>query len=206
MTANPLDSASKLRPAGLAGDLSSGAAAGRGASQGVQQWTVGPEQAGQRIDNFLLTRLKGVPKTRIYRMLRTGEVRVNGGRIGSDYRIEQGDVLRIPPLRLFRNGAIDPDLERLLAANSRRPAQLLGDLGAQWTALARGEAALADAAACFGERFDMMETTFYVSRETVVPTLSHKRIAFWRARFFAIPAHQAILRGAAAGDPPPAGA
>lgn len=126
MTANPLDSASKLRPAGLAGDLSSGAAAGRGASQGVQQWTVGPEQAGQRIDNFLLTRLKGVPKTRIYRMLRTGEVRVNGGRIGSDYRIEQGDVLRIPPLRLPTSmagsdggqsqGALQPGLAKSVAA------------------------------------------------------------------------------------------
>ena len=126
MTANPLDSASKLRPSGLTGDLSSGPAAGRGASQGVQQWTVGPEQAGQRIDNFLLTRLKGVPKTRIYRMLRTGEVRVNGGRIGSDYRIEQGDVLRIPPLRMPASmagsdggqsqGALQPGLAKSVAA------------------------------------------------------------------------------------------
>ena len=126
MTANPLDSASKLRLSGLAGDVSSGPATGRGASQGVQQWAVGPEQAGQRIDNFLLTRLKGVPKTRIYRMLRTGEVRVNGGRIASDYRIQDGDLLRIPPLRLPASmtgsdggqsqGALQPGLAKSVAA------------------------------------------------------------------------------------------
>jgi 23S rRNA pseudouridine955/2504/2580 synthase len=68
--------------------------------RGVEQWVVSAEYAGQRIDNFLLARLKGVPKTRIYKMLRTGEVRVNGGRIGSDYRIEADDRLRIPPIRL----------------------------------------------------------------------------------------------------------
>ncbi|MFN5449099.1 MAG: S4 domain-containing protein, partial [Burkholderiales bacterium] len=54
--------------------------------RGVEQWVVNADYAGQRIDNFLLSRLKGVPKTRIYKMLRTGEVRVNGGRVSSDYR------------------------------------------------------------------------------------------------------------------------
>ncbi len=68
--------------------------------RGVEQWVVSAEYAGQRIDNFLLARLKGVPKTRIYKMLRTGEVRVNGGRIGSDYRVEENDRLRIPPIRI----------------------------------------------------------------------------------------------------------
>ncbi len=56
-------------------------------------------QAGQRIDNFLLTRLKGVPKSHVYRMLRTGEVRVNKGRVRQTYRLRAGDVLRIPPLK-----------------------------------------------------------------------------------------------------------
>lgn len=55
---------------------------------------------GQRIDNYLLTQLKGVPKSRIYRILRTGEVRVNSGRIKPTYRIKAGDAIRIPPLRL----------------------------------------------------------------------------------------------------------
>jgi 23S rRNA pseudouridine955/2504/2580 synthase len=55
---------------------------------------------GQRIDNYLLTQLKGVPKSRIYRILRTGEVRVNSGRIKPTYRIKAGDAIRIPPLRM----------------------------------------------------------------------------------------------------------
>ena len=65
------------------------------------QWVeVSAEQAGQRIDNFLLTLLKGVPKTLIYRILRKGEVRVNKGRVKAPYRLQPGDVIRIPPLRL----------------------------------------------------------------------------------------------------------
>jgi 23S rRNA pseudouridine955/2504/2580 synthase len=56
--------------------------------------------AGQRIDNFLVTRLKGVPKSHIYRILRKGEVRVNGGRCQAQRRLELGDVVRIPPIRL----------------------------------------------------------------------------------------------------------
>jgi 23S rRNA pseudouridine955/2504/2580 synthase len=54
--------------------------------------------AGQRIDNFLLTQLKGVPKSRIYRAIRSGEVRVDSGRIKQTYRIKQGDKVRIPPI------------------------------------------------------------------------------------------------------------
>ena len=54
---------------------------------------------GQRIDNFLLARLKGVPKSHLYRVLRRGEVRVNKGRVKADYRLKLGDLVRIPPLR-----------------------------------------------------------------------------------------------------------
>jgi 23S rRNA pseudouridine955/2504/2580 synthase len=60
---------------------------------------VGPEEAGQRIDNYLLRQLKGVPKSRIYRLLRKGEVRVNKGRIKPEYRVQSGDEVRIPPVR-----------------------------------------------------------------------------------------------------------
>ncbi len=67
---------------------------------GVQWVKVGTEQAGQRIDNFLLRQLKGVPKSRIYRLLRKGEVRVNKGRIKPEYRVQDGDEIRIPPIRL----------------------------------------------------------------------------------------------------------
>jgi 23S rRNA pseudouridine955/2504/2580 synthase len=58
------------------------------------------EQAGQRIDNFLMLQLKGLPKARIYRAIRTGEVRVNRGRIKPTYRIRAQDQVRIPPIRL----------------------------------------------------------------------------------------------------------
>jgi 23S rRNA pseudouridine955/2504/2580 synthase len=57
------------------------------------------EQEGQRIDNFLLSRLKGVPRSHVYRVLRRGEVRVNKGRVKPSYRLRQGDMVRIPPLR-----------------------------------------------------------------------------------------------------------
>jgi len=60
---------------------------------------VGEESAGQRIDNFLLRVAKGVPKSHVYRILRSGEVRVNKGRVGADYRLEMGDCVRVPPIR-----------------------------------------------------------------------------------------------------------
>ena len=61
---------------------------------------VGDESAGQRIDNFLIRRLKGVPKSHVYRILRSGEVRVNSGRVKQDYRVVQGDRVRVPPVRI----------------------------------------------------------------------------------------------------------
>ncbi|HWI14296.1 MAG TPA: pseudouridine synthase, partial [Burkholderiales bacterium] len=60
---------------------------------------IGAAAEGQRIDNFLVRLLKGVPKSHIYRMLRSGEVRVNSGRIGPDYRLKPGDMVRVPPVR-----------------------------------------------------------------------------------------------------------
>lgn len=62
--------------------------------------TVTDDVAGQRIDNFLLHQLKGVPRSLVYRILRSGEVRVNKGRTRPDYRLVAGDVVRVPPLRL----------------------------------------------------------------------------------------------------------
>jgi 23S rRNA pseudouridine955/2504/2580 synthase len=60
---------------------------------------VGEEADGQRIDNFLLRVAKGVPKSHVYRILRSGEVRVNKGRVGPEHRLQSGDVVRLPPLR-----------------------------------------------------------------------------------------------------------
>ena len=56
--------------------------------------------AGQRIDNFLLRVCKGVPKSHIYRILRSGEVRVNKGRVDAQYRLAFGDIVRVPPVRV----------------------------------------------------------------------------------------------------------
>jgi 23S rRNA pseudouridine955/2504/2580 synthase len=66
----------------------------------VQYITIEADYAGQRIDNFLMTRLKGLPKTRVYRILRKGEVRVNKKRIQPSYRLQAGDEVRIPPMHL----------------------------------------------------------------------------------------------------------
>ncbi|WP_413723846.1 23S rRNA pseudouridine(955/2504/2580) synthase RluC [Sodalis sp. RH16] len=66
---------------------------------GVQFITISADQAGQRIDNFLRTRLKGVPKSMIYRIVRKGEVRVNKKRVKPEYKLADGDELRIPPVR-----------------------------------------------------------------------------------------------------------
>lgn len=66
----------------------------------VQLLTISEEEAGQRIDNFLLRICKGVPKSHIYRVLRSGEVRVNKGRIDQLYRLQIGDVVRVPPIRM----------------------------------------------------------------------------------------------------------
>lgn len=65
----------------------------------VTYYTVDEEDAGQRIDNFLVRQLKGVPKSHIYRILRSGEVRINKGRVDASARINAGDIIRIPPVR-----------------------------------------------------------------------------------------------------------
>ena len=66
----------------------------------VSRHRIAAEAGGQRIDNYLVKILKGVPKSHVYRILRSGEVRVNSGRIGPDYRLQPGDELRIPPVRV----------------------------------------------------------------------------------------------------------
>lgn len=61
--------------------------------------SVDADDAGQRLDNFLLRQLKGVPKTHVYRIIRSGEVRINKGRVSADFRISAGDLVRLPPVR-----------------------------------------------------------------------------------------------------------
>ncbi len=68
--------------------------------RGVIFEEVEEDYSGQRLDNFLMSRIKGAPRSLIYRIIRKGEVRVNKGRSKPDYRIITGDVVRIPPVRV----------------------------------------------------------------------------------------------------------
>ncbi len=73
----------------------------------VKLITVDEGSAGQRLDNFLIRELKGAPKTLVYRIIRSGEVRINKGRCAADSRLEVGDIVRVPPVRLAEKPA-DP--------------------------------------------------------------------------------------------------
>ena len=72
----------------------------------VRMVTVAAEYQGQRIDNFLMRELKGVPKSRIYNILRRGEVRVNKSRVKPDYKLISGDVIRVPPVRVATSAEV----------------------------------------------------------------------------------------------------
>lgn len=85
--------------------------------ESVRFVTIEQDQAGQRLDNFLLAQLRSLPRSRLYRILRKGEVRVNKGRVGPDYRLCEGDIVRIPPVKLAAKAAIpgvSPNLTKLL--------------------------------------------------------------------------------------------
>ncbi|NMH63716.1 23S rRNA pseudouridine(955/2504/2580) synthase RluC [Shewanella salipaludis] len=85
----------------------------------VQLVTIDEDNAGQRIDNFLLTKLKGVPKSMIYRIVRKGEVRVNKKRIKPEYKLQDRDIVRIPPVRVA-----EPDNRTAPSANLTKVSQL----------------------------------------------------------------------------------
>jgi 23S rRNA pseudouridine955/2504/2580 synthase len=85
-----------------AGQLPAPDPVARVAADRVSHLRVGTEHAGQRLDNFLLRLAKGVPKSHVYRIVRSGEVRVNRSRATADYRIQAGDDIRVPPLRTAR--------------------------------------------------------------------------------------------------------
>lgn len=73
---------------------------------GVEYVEIDADRAGQRLDNFLAARLKGVPKSALYRILRTGQVRVNKGRAKPGYKLQVGDEVRIPPLTISEKNSI----------------------------------------------------------------------------------------------------
>ncbi|MCU7846073.1 MAG: 23S rRNA pseudouridine(955/2504/2580) synthase RluC [Candidatus Thiodiazotropha sp. (ex Monitilora ramsayi)] len=107
---------------------------------------VAQDDAGQRIDNFLMRHLKGVPKSRIYRVLRKGEVRVNKGRIKATYRLQAGDRIRIPPIRMEStqpgtpskqlqsrlNNTVLYEDERMLVLNKPSGMAVHGGSGLNW--------------------------------------------------------------------------
>jgi 23S rRNA pseudouridine955/2504/2580 synthase len=74
----------------------------------VRNVEVTEDEAGQRIDNYLIARLKGVPKSRIYRIIRSGEVRINSGRVEASQKVAAGDRIRIPPVRVAERGDPEP--------------------------------------------------------------------------------------------------
>ena len=80
--------------------------------------TVDDFSVGQRLDNYLIKQLKGVPKSRIYRIIRKGEVRVNKGRKKADYKLNSEDVVRIPPIRTSSAKDIKPSEDLLALLNS----------------------------------------------------------------------------------------
>ena len=88
--------ASGPEPIGAAGAPSEA----RSAKEGVRYVTIDSEHAGQRLDNFLIGLSKGVPKSHIYRLVRSGQVRINRGRAPPDQRLAAGDQIRIPPMRV----------------------------------------------------------------------------------------------------------
>lgn len=72
----------------------------------VRRVEVSPDHGGQRIDNFLTTQLKGVPRPALYRMIRTGQVRINGKRCKPEHKLAAGDEVRIPPARTLDHGPV----------------------------------------------------------------------------------------------------
>ncbi|MBU3022712.1 23S rRNA pseudouridine(955/2504/2580) synthase RluC [Aestuariibacter sp. A3R04] len=88
-------------------------------TQKVRFVTIESDLAGQRVDNFLRTQLKGVPKSMIYRILRKGEVRVNKGRVKPDYKLVANDLVRIPPVRIAEvKDTPNPKLEKVAELES----------------------------------------------------------------------------------------
>lgn len=120
----------------------------------VRMVEITEDEAGQRIDNFLLRECKGVPKSHLYRVLRSGEVRVNRGRVDQTYRLACGDVVRIPPVRVAeKSSAAVPPAEfpilfedaHLLALNKPAGVAVHGGSGVSFGVIEQLRAARPDA-------------------------------------------------------------
>ena len=89
---------------------------GAGRALGARTVRISQDREGQRLDNFLLGHLKGAPRSLVYKLVRSGQVRVNGGRAKAERRLEVGDEVRIPPVRIEPEGAKGTPPKGLLAA------------------------------------------------------------------------------------------
>ena len=87
--------------------------------------SVDEESAGQRLDNFLIRHLKGVPKTHVYRIIRSGEVRINKGRASADTRLLAGDLVRMPPVRMSQR--VEAKSRAMAVGTHRAPTQKTAD-------------------------------------------------------------------------------
>lgn len=85
----------------------------------VRHLTIDAARSGQRLDNFLIGHLKGVPRSHVYRILRTGEVRLNGGRARPARRLEEGDIVRVPPVRTARRATASVSSEQFAWLDER---------------------------------------------------------------------------------------
>lgn len=88
------------------------------AAEEVRHLPIGEDDAGQRLDNFLVRLCRGVPKSHLYRLIRSGQLRVNGRRQSADYRLQAGDSVRLPPIRLAAE-VVPPGREPGAAARER---------------------------------------------------------------------------------------
>jgi 23S rRNA pseudouridine955/2504/2580 synthase len=97
----------------------------------VRRITVDADRAGQRLDNFVVGLCKGVPKSHVYQLIRSGQLRVNGGRRSADYRLQGGDLVRVPPIRMAspdtQDAAASGQMQRARAALARRLTVLYED-------------------------------------------------------------------------------
>ena len=111
-----------------AGQGSTAESAGSGPFAVASFVTIDDASVGQRVDNFLLTLLKGVPKSHVYRIVRSGEVRVNKGRVAADYRLAEGDLVRVPPVKTAEkkeNPSVGAASQAFSAAKGRPSLSLL---------------------------------------------------------------------------------
>ena len=99
------------------------------AKTAVRMITVSADRAGQRLDNFLLGQLKGAPRSLVYKLVRSGQVRINGGRAKAERKLEAGDEVRVPPVNLNEIGDKAPPpasfLQKMEAAIVFEDARLL---------------------------------------------------------------------------------